>query len=52
VRIYRPSARGASIDAAPDAIDIPWNGVTAMELDSDLRPVFGLPEQLAAMASL
>jgi hypothetical protein len=52
VRIYRPSARGASIDAAADAMDIPWNGVTAMELDSDLRPVFGLPEQLAAMASL
>ena len=52
VRIYRPSARGASIDAAPDAIDIPWNGLTAIELDADLRPVVGIPEQLPAMASL
>jgi hypothetical protein len=52
VRIHRPAAAGAGIDAAPDAIDIPWNGLDPIELDSALRPVRGVPAPLQAMASL
>jgi len=52
VRIYRPAAAGASLDAVPEAIDIPWNGVTPIELDAALRPVVGLAEPLPVLASL
>lgn len=51
VRVHRPPSGGASADAARTAIDRPWNGVSALELDAGLWPVSGLSEPLAAMAS-